>query len=144
MAVEEAVRVADGLAAEGFVEFEVGEGHGDVFGHGDGEALLGFGDGSAFGLGEVEDAECFGLSHHGDAEVAVGRGLVEVLAEEAGVGVFDPVDAAAAEAPAFLRGEDAFDESGLPQRAAASRRLRRGDDVEGADLDGEDLLRCGR
>jgi hypothetical protein len=49
-AVEKAgERIADRLAAQGFVQLEVGEGHGDVLGHGDGEALFGFGDGGASG-----------------------------------------------------------------------------------------------
>jgi hypothetical protein len=84
----------------------------------------------------VEDAEGFGLGHHGDAEVAVGRGVVEVFAEEAGVGVFDPVDAAAAEAPAFFWGEDAFDERGVAPECGGFDEVAGGsDDVEGADLD---------
>jgi hypothetical protein len=88
---------------------------------------------SVRGLREVEDTESLALGHHGDAEVTWRGRLVEMFTEEADAGIFDMVDAAAAETPALIGSEDTFSErGGSPDGDGFDEVARRSDDIEGA------------
>ena len=136
-------RIADRLAAQSFVQPQVRQRHGDMFGHGHGHALLGFRHFDIVRLHEVQHADGFALRHHGNAQIAVRRGMMDMLADQTGAGIFNPVQSGRGAEPSIPGGANTRSASaGSPHMATDFHRVaRRSDDIKRSDLHGENLLR---
>ncbi len=134
--------VADRLVAQGLVQAQVRQRHGDALPHGGGEPLLRLRQRAPVVVAQVQHPHRLALGHHRDAEVAArGRGP-QVLAQQADPGVLHPVHPPPAQGPAFIRGEGGLQPRAIPPHGDRFHDVaQRAQHVERPRRLREDLLR---